>query len=166
RPGLALIPSLPLAISPLTPECSCRNRDGGWVMNRLARWSFACVLLTAGLASAQPPDFIPPASPTTPSNTLLPSVKPDFTTIPPEPRHTACPAVTVDAEPGKTGTPGTLYFDGEFFLWAPRRRGQDYAIVGSAPLGTPIGTIRSTEGVYDPGFRIGAAYRFPERGWE
>jgi hypothetical protein len=145
-------------------------------MNRLARWSFACVLLAAGLASAQPPAFIPPAPPPTtttppattppakpPSADLLPPVKPDFTTIPPVPRHNDGVPAVIEAESGK---PGSLLFDGEFFAWAPRRRGQDYAIYGTAPLGTPIGTIRTLEGGYDPGFRIGAAYRLPEHGWE
>ena len=57
--------------------------------------------------------------------------------------------------------PGAWLFDGEFMLCSPRRRVQDYAIVGTAPLGTPIGTIRGVEGNYDPGFRIGVGYRLP-----
>jgi hypothetical protein len=45
---------------------------------------------------------------------------------------------------------------------APRRRAQDFALVGTAPFGGPIGTLKSVEGGYDSGFRVGAGYRFCE----
>jgi hypothetical protein len=48
----------------------------------------------------------------------------------------------------------------------PRRRGQDYAIVGVNPNFAPLGEIRSVEGGFDSGFRVGIGYRFPDDGWE
>lgn len=138
-------------------------------MIRLARWSFAGLLMAAGLASAGPPDFIPPAPPAPATSgppakpELMPPPRRDPADVSPVPRH---PAAPVEVESAEHGGLGPFFFDGEFFLLAPRRRGQDYALVGSAPLGTPIGTIRSVEGDYDPGFRIGAGYRFPEEGWQ
>lgn len=62
----------------------------------------------------------------------------------------------------KKATPaGSFLIDGELFLWAPRLAGQDYAILGTNPnmLGV-VGTVKSVEGGYDPGFRLNAGYRF------
>ncbi|MGL4554724.1 MAG: Lpg1974 family pore-forming outer membrane protein [Gemmataceae bacterium] len=56
--------------------------------------------------------------------------------------------------------PGAFLLEGEFFLWAPRRRAQDYAILGTNPNFAPLGTVKTLEGGYDPGLRIGAGYRF------
>jgi hypothetical protein len=61
---------------------------------------------------------------------------------------------------------GAFIIDGEYLLMRPRRRSQDYAVVGSDPNGGPIGVIKSLEGGFDSGFRVGAGYRFPGENWE
>jgi hypothetical protein len=58
-----------------------------------------------------------------------------------------------------------IIITGDFLLMRPVRRDQDYAIVGSSPNFGPLGVIRSVEGGYDTGFRIGAGYRCCA-GWE
>lgn len=57
---------------------------------------------------------------------------------------------------------GDLIIDGEYFLLAPRRTGQTYAIEGRNPFWGPLGGVRSLDGSYDSGFRIGAGWRFEE----
>jgi hypothetical protein len=58
-----------------------------------------------------------------------------------------------------------ILFTGDVLLLRPVRRGQDYAVVGTNPNFGPLGIVRSVEGGYDSGFRVGAGYRC-DCGWE
>lgn len=50
--------------------------------------------------------------------------------------------------------------DASVFAWAPRRANQDFVFrAASTPRGV-VGSVRSLEGGYDPGFRIAVGYRF------
>ncbi len=138
-------------------------------MTRLG--SVACVLLLAGLGVAQPPVDLPPP-PFTPGTPMTPPpLPPVHTAAPGAPAtahgagHEAVHAEGVHAEGGGKSCCGLVLFDGEFFAWAPRRRaGQDYALVGTNTNVGPVGTVRTVDGDYDVGFRLGGGYRFGKDG--
>jgi hypothetical protein len=96
-----------------------------------------------GTSFAQPPTSLPP-----PVNVSL---------IEPPPPPPELITYTTD-----TQKIGDLLTDGEYLLLAPRRPAQTFAIVGSNPNWGPIGIIRSVDGNYDSGFRVGAGWRFVE----
>jgi hypothetical protein len=107
------------------------------------RRSLLGLALLAAFASADPPAKLPE------------SEGPVVAEVPP------AETPKVEPEPLETrGGRGSFLIDGEFFLWAPRRTGQDYAILGTNPNFAPLGTIKNLEGSYDAGFRINAGYRF------
>lgn len=58
--------------------------------------------------------------------------------------------------------PGELLVQGEYLLLAPRRTGQTYGLTGTNPNFGPLGHLRSLDGNYDSGFRIGAGFTFGE----
>jgi hypothetical protein len=56
--------------------------------------------------------------------------------------------------------PSAFLVDATLFAWAPRRANQDFVFrAASTPTGV-VGTVRSLDGGYDPGFRIAVGYRF------
>jgi hypothetical protein len=55
--------------------------------------------------------------------------------------------------------------DAEFLYWRPVRSNQDYAISGTNPGFGPLGDIKTVDGGYNTGFRVGGGYRFCN-GWE
>jgi hypothetical protein len=61
---------------------------------------------------------------------------------------------------------GDLLIDGEYLLLAARRPAQTYAIVGTNPFWGPVGTIKSVDGGYDSGLRVGAGWRFADGEWD
>src|SRR5687768_156377 len=106
------------------PTVLRRRFPRGRRMHTLAR-SLVGLLLIAVTLRAEPPATLPPASP-------------------PE----GAPAVVHEADHAHADGglhAGHILVDGEFFAWAPRRRGQDYAIQGTAAFG-PVGRVRTLEG--------------------
>lgn len=95
--------------------------------------------------AAEPPDAVPP---------------PARGPLPPGPAVDVAEAAVRDEELGR------WLFGGEYLLVRPRRGGQDYAIVGGNPNWGPVGDIKSIEGGFDSGFRVGLGYRFAGEGWE
>lgn len=113
-------------------------------MHTLAR-SLVGLLLVAALLRGEPPAVLPPALPPEGAAVAHEAGRPHAAD---EDRHA-----------------GHILFDGQVLAWAPRRRAQDYAIQGTAEFG-PVGRIRTLEGGYDPGLRVGAGYRLPGEGLE
>src|SRR5262245_7838654 len=58
-----------------------------------------------------------------------------------------------------------ILVEADYLLLAPRRAWQTYAIVGLNPFWGPIGVVKSLDGNYDSGFRVGAGFRFADD-WE
>lgn len=59
-----------------------------------------------------------------------------------------------------------ILLEAEYFLLAPRREGQTYAIFGRNPFWGPLGEVKSLDGGYNSGFRISAGCRTPDHPWE
>src|SRR5262249_9847076 len=51
-----------------------------------------------------------------------------------------------------------IYLSGDYLLMRPRRREQDYAVVGANPNFGPVGVIQNIEGGFDSGFRVAAGH--------
>src|SRR5436190_437914 len=162
------------------PPAGLRFPCGGWAMalsvqrSALIAGLLALVFtVTLPTARATPPvrpvPFnLPPADPdpnatvaeTRPANPPAPTV----TTGTVEPSHD--PHVTDHgAMNDHGGESGALIATGDFLLLRPRRRAQDFAILGTNPFWGPQGTIQNVEGGFDAGLRVGAGWRCPGECW-
>ncbi|MFO0841771.1 MAG: Lpg1974 family pore-forming outer membrane protein [Gemmataceae bacterium] len=126
-------------------------------MTRTTRPLTAALLAALAIpaaALAQPPAALPP----------VPQPVAVGLSEPPPPPPGVTSHGTVYAHDEKTC--GDLLIDGEYLLLAPRRPGQTYAVVGTNPFWGPVGTIKSVDGGYDSGLRVGAGWRFADGGWD
>jgi hypothetical protein len=152
----------------------------------MRRAVFLACVLTAGAASAQPlppanssgaapaqSTFLPPNSPAS----LPPIVVPDSPV--PAVKDLTPPGFATDApatHPAYHDTPGHLrpsapeeggpFISAEFLMLRARRTAFDYAIPGDTTGLVPVGSIRSLNYDFQPGFRGELGHRFGGSGWE
>jgi Legionella pneumophila major outer membrane protein precursor len=146
----------------------------------LLRWRGVWAVLLVGLGLAMPAVAQPggqlPAPPGPVSKTeaplegsaKMPTLLPTPDATPLVPVVPATSSFIDNSPPAEQSDPkaGLWVIDAEYLLMASRRGNQDYAVVGSAPILGPVGVVKSIDGNYDSGLRVGAGYRIPGENME
>jgi hypothetical protein len=145
---------------------------------RRTGWGLALAVLCIGsMARAQfaPPGVPEPITTMPPATQAVPAPAPaNPSLLPPQPAPAAHSAEAHGEEHheaheehhGEEECHDAWYFDFEYLLVRPFIHGQDYAIVGTAPVAGPVGIIYNVEGGYESGMRVAASYRCPGECWD
>jgi hypothetical protein len=115
----------------------------------------------------KPTQAVAPTSPALPPLAAIPPVPGPVEELPRQAMVASASAKKFLAATGHPGREGSWLFDADYLLLRPRRGSQDYAVLSREnALLTPLGDVRTVDGAYSSGLRLGTGYRCASEPWD